>query len=281
LGLHAVVSLTDHDNIEAGATLHVAARAAEVPISVEWTVPFRGSIFHLGIHNLPPGDAQSWMSAMETYTATQDEKQLREVLSACASIPDVLVILNHPFWLEEGVEKTDHQRALTCILLECGRWFHAFELNGTRKWSENAATIELAQIYSRPVVSGGDRHACEPAACLNLTNSQSFSEFAGEVRAGYSSVLFLPHYRQAMAFRLFEAVCEILRPYPEFQGRERWINRVFYRTEDGRTQSLAALWGNREPWVIKPVSGTLQFFATAQVRMALRLLMAGQLESLP
>src|SRR5258708_30152293 len=35
LGLHAVVSLTDHDNIEAGAALQVTARAAEVPMSVE------------------------------------------------------------------------------------------------------------------------------------------------------------------------------------------------------------------------------------------------------
>src|ERR1700676_5237860 len=136
LGLQAMVSLTDHDNIEAGATLQVAARAAEVPISVEWTVPYRGSIFHLGIHNLPSDDARSWMSAMETYTATQDENLLRETLSAYASIPDVLIVLNHPFWLEEGVEKIDHQRALASLLGECGGWFHAFELNGTRKWSE-------------------------------------------------------------------------------------------------------------------------------------------------
>jgi hypothetical protein len=281
LRLHPLVSLTDHDNIEAGANLRVAACTAEVPISVEWTVPYRGSIFHLGIHNLPPGDAQSWMSAMKAYTVTQDENQLREILSAYASIPDVLTVLNHPFWLEEGVEEIDHQRALKCLMRECVGWFHAFELNGTRKWSENAATIELARVHSRPVVSGGDRHACEPAACLNLTSSQSFSEFAAEVRAGYSWVLFLPQYRQAMAFRLFEAICEILRPYPEFHGRERWTDRVFYRTEDGTVQTLAALWGNREPWVLKPVTGTFQFFATTQIRIALRLLMAGQVESLP
>src|SRR5712671_3036323 len=48
LRLHPLVSLTDHDNIEAGANLRVAACTAEVPISVEWTVPYRGSIFHLG-----------------------------------------------------------------------------------------------------------------------------------------------------------------------------------------------------------------------------------------
>jgi len=141
--------------------------------------------------------------------------------------------------------------------------------------------MELAETHDRPVVSGGDRHACEPAACLNLTNSRSFSEFASEVKAGYSSIVFLPHYRQPMAFRILEASCEILKRYPEFPGRERWIDRVFYRTDDGIVQSLATLWKNREPLVVVPLIGTLQFLATDRVRMALRLLMSRQLESLP
>jgi hypothetical protein len=221
------------------------------------------------------------MSAMATYTATQNEHLLRHILSACAAMPQVLVILNHPFWLEEGIEEAGHERALDRFLRENVQWVHAFELNGTRRWHENAASMELATTFARPVVSGGDRHACEPAACINLTNSRSFSEFAAEVKAGYSSVVFLPHYRQPMAFRILEASCEILRPYPEFVGRERWIDRVFYRSEDGIAQTLAALWKNREPWVVVPLSGTLQFLATARVRMALRLLMSRQVEMLP
>lgn len=281
LGLHPVVSLTDHDNIEAGAALQVTLCPSDVPVSVEWTVPYHGSIFHIGIHNLPQAGARSWMSAMAAYTANHDKNLLREILSACAAIPEVLIVLNHPFWLEEGVEEINHPPALDRVLRECGAWFHAFELNGTRRWSENAAVIELARTHSRPVVSGGDRHACEPAACLNLTNSQSFAGFAAEVRAGYSSVLFLPHYRQPMAFRVLEASCDILRPYPEFPGRERWIDRFFYRTEDGTAQTLAALWEDREPWVTRPLSGTLQFLATDRVRMALRLLLLGQMEVLP
>jgi hypothetical protein len=281
LGLHPLVSLTDHDNIEAGATLQATASADEVPVSVEWTVPYCGSIFHLGIHNLPPADAQSWMSAMADYTATLDEGLLGYLLSAYAKIPEVLVVLNHPFWLEEGVEEIDHQYALSTFLRAHGQLLHAFELNGTRTWSENLAVMELARIHARPIISGGDRHACEPAACLNLTNARSFSEFAMEIRAGRSSVVFLPQYRQPMALRILEASCEILRPYPEFPGRERWIDRVFYRGDDGAARTLAALWENREPWVIRPASGTLQFLATTRVRMALRLLMSGQMESLP
>jgi hypothetical protein len=281
LGLHPLVSLTDHDNIEAGASLQETASADDVPISVEWTVPYHGSIFHLGIHNLPSAAAPSWMSAMMAYTASPHEECLQELLRALAGTPQVLVVLNHPFWLEEGIEEGAHQCALDRFLREHASRLHAFELNGTRKWDENAAVMELAETYDRPVVSGGDRHACEPAACLNLTNSRSFSEFAAEVRAGYSSVVFLPHYRQPMAFRILEASCEILRRYPEFPGRERWIDRVFYRTEDGTAQTLATLWKNREPLVIVPLSGTLQFLATNPVRVTLRLLMSRQLEGLP
>jgi hypothetical protein len=281
LDLHPLVSLTDHDNIEAGVTLQETENTDEVPISVEWTVPYSGSIFHLGIHNLPPAYASSWMSAMTAYTAAPDESLLRHLLHALAGIPQVLVVLNHPFWLEEGIEEAIHQRALDRFLREHVEYLHAFELNGTRKWHENAAVMELARTHVRPVVSGGDRHACEPAACLNLTNARSFSEFASELKAGCSSVVFLPHYRQPMAFRIFEASCEILRRYPEYPGRERWIDRVFYRADDGASQTLAAIWNNREPWVVVPLSGTLQFLATDRVRMALRLLMSSQLESLP
>jgi len=281
LDLHPLVSLTDHDNIEAGATLQETASADEVPISVEWTVPYRRSIFHLGIHNLPPAAARSWMSAMMMHTAAQNETLLRDILRSLAEIPQVLVVLKHPFWLEEGIEEPVHQRALDRFLREHVCCLHAFELNGTRKWHENAAVIELAGANARPVISGGDRHACEPAACLNVTNSRTFSEFVSEVKSGCSSIVFLPQYRQPMAFRILEASCEILKRYPEFPGRERWIDRVFYRTDDGIAQSLATLWKNREPLVVVPLSGTLQFLATDQVRMALRLLMSRQLESLP
>jgi hypothetical protein len=218
---------------------------------------------------------------MAAYTAAPDEKSLCEILSACARIPEVLIVLNHPFWLEEGVEETDHRCALDRVLRECIGWFHAFELNGTRPWSENAATLELARTHSRPVVSGGDRHACEPAACLNLTNAESFSEFATEVRAGHSSVLFLPHYRQPMALRILEASGDILRTYPEYPSRRRWTDRFFYRSEDGVARSLADLWKDREPWVLKPATGILQLIATDRIRVALRTLLSRQQEVLP
>ena len=45
LGLRAMVSLTDHDDIQAGLALGIAADSRDTPLSVEWTVPYRRSIY--------------------------------------------------------------------------------------------------------------------------------------------------------------------------------------------------------------------------------------------
>jgi hypothetical protein len=280
LDLRPFVSLTDHDSVEAGMGLQVAAAASETPVSVEWTVPYRRSILHLGIHNLPPLTARSWMRVLAGYTAAPDEKQLGEILSDLASIPDVLIVLNHPFWLEEGIEESEHRVALHHCLRECLEWLHAFELNGTRRWKKNSAVIELTRAHSRPVISGGDRHACEPAACLNLTNARSFAEFVCEVRAGQSRVLFMPHYQEPMTLRLLEASWDVLRPYPEYPGRERWIDRFFYRGEDGVARPLSIVWKDRRPWALKPVMSILPFFTTTTVRQTLRYLLSRRTEPL-
>ena len=182
------------------------------------------------------------MSVMASYTAAPDEDLLPSILRDLNRIPEVLVVLNHPYWLEEGVTESAHQRALARVLRECLGGFHAFELNGTRRWSENAAVIDLARQYSRPVISGGDRHACEPSACLNLTHASTFAEFAAELRSGHSHVLFMPHYREPMPLRILEAAWDILRPYPEYPGRERWTQRIFYRGEDGVARPLSVVW---------------------------------------
>lgn len=54
------------------------------------------------------------------------------------------------------------------------------------------------------VISGGDRHACEPSACINLTNAASFAEFASKVRAGLSALM--PQYREPMPLRMLGAI---------------------------------------------------------------------------
>ena len=59
LGLNSLVSLTDHDSIEAPALLRTVAETAQIPVALEWTVPFADTTFHLGIHNLPSISAQA------------------------------------------------------------------------------------------------------------------------------------------------------------------------------------------------------------------------------
>jgi hypothetical protein len=281
LGLRPIVSLTDHDSIEAPTALQVMADHKEVPVSVEWTIPYERAILHLGIHNLRPSAARRWMAVMAAYTSAPDETRLPKILKELAANPDVLIVLNHPFWLEEGVEEPDRNRAVERLLRECIDHLHAFELNGTRRWHENASTIELARTYSRPVISGGDRHACEPAACLNLTNADSFTEFVSEVRAGYSQVLFMPHYREPMALRILEMAWQILRPYPEYRGREHWTDRVFYRTAEGVAQPLVTVWKDGVPWTVRPVTGLLRLCAMRGLRPALRLLLSNRAELMP
>jgi hypothetical protein len=54
LGLAALVSITDHDNIEAASQLGALEETEQAPISMEWMVPFgpsystSGSITSLG-----------------------------------------------------------------------------------------------------------------------------------------------------------------------------------------------------------------------------------------
>ena len=274
LALRPMVSLTDHDDIEAGLSLGVTADPAETPVSVEWTVPYLGSMFHLGVHNIPRPDAGAWMEVMRDYTGTPREAAVPVILDEFAGTPDVLIVLNHPFWLEEGVTEDVHRQALCRFLRECIGWLDAFELNGTRRWKENAATIELAREHQRPLVSGGDRHGCEPSARINLTNARTFGEFVSEIHAGRSSVVFLPHYREPMAQRILEASRDILQTYPEYPGRERWTDRIFYRGEDGVARTMTQIFNGREPRFLAGAAALVQWAAGNHLRPALRIFLA-------
>src|SRR5262245_16459583 len=46
LGLRPIVSLTDHDDIQAGLSLSVTSDPRRTPLSVEWTVPYSRTFFH-------------------------------------------------------------------------------------------------------------------------------------------------------------------------------------------------------------------------------------------
>ena len=267
----ALVSITDHDNIDAAAALHARGECRHTPVSLEWTVPFCGASFHVGIHNLPPQSAASLVRSMNDYTAGGSEALLRGVLEEVSGYPETLVVLNHPFWDEEGVSADVHRVALGKLLGLFRGSVHALELNADRPWRENRAAIELARANNLPVVSGGDRHGCDPSSILNLTNAADFGEFAQEVRSGHSLVVLLPRLRESRKVRLLETAFDILRDHPDHsRGWVRWSDRVFYLRKDGTAISLSALWGRREPGAVTSFVGLMGLLGGQTMRPALR-----------
>jgi hypothetical protein len=202
LGLKPFVSLTDHDDIEAAMSLQALDASRCVPVSVEWTMPYGLTFFHVGIHNMPPASAREIMGRLSVLTETADVAGFEEILSELSRIPEVLIVLNHPLWDEKGIGGGVHEKAALELLSRLGDYIHAFEVNGLRPWSENVLAIRLASNWSKPIVAGGDRHALEPNAIVNVSQAATFPEFVSEVREGVSDVLVMSHYRQAHSARI-------------------------------------------------------------------------------
>jgi hypothetical protein len=274
LGLKPLVSLSDHDDIQAGALLSVMD--SDVPISVEWTVPFGASFFHVGIHNLPAGESQSIMSELAQVTSNPTRERVREILGGMASFKETLIVWNHPAWDEARIGSIEHAQLLGQFLERFGEFIHAFELNGLRPWSENRHVMRIAAQSGHPLISGGDRHGLEPNANLNLTNASTFAEFVDEIRTDrISDVLFMPQYREPLRVRMIETMLDIVRDYPEFPAdRRRWSDRVFYEQSDGAIRPLSALWNGDGPWVVKWFLHGLRAAKSQQVRNALKLALA-------
>ncbi|HEV3333649.1 MAG TPA: hypothetical protein VG096_21845 [Bryobacteraceae bacterium] len=269
LGLRPLVSITDHDDLEACAELH--AIDIDVPYSSEWTVPYKDTVFHIGVHNLPPEQARSLAAEMEHCRANPTPQYFRPVLAALDALPGVLLVLNHPFCNEERVDRPRHIRLLLEFLATYGQWLHALELNGLQPTGDNRETIKLAAEKGFPVISGGDRHCREANANVNLTNAASFDEFVDEVRReAFSLVLFLPQYREPIAARYIEFIWHAVQPYPELPGRERWVDRVFYDSVDGEVLPLSVQWPSGGPAPIRWFLSAVEFLATPHMRATLR-----------
>jgi hypothetical protein len=271
LGMDALVSLTDHDDIDGGVSLQVVGECQDAPISVEWTVPFRSTFFHLGIHNLPSSSARALFADMQAYTARPEEHRLGEVLNGLAGHPDVLVVFNHPLWDEKGVGQSLHNDLARLFLRTYSSSLHALELNGMRPWPENRDSALLAEAAGKPAISGGDRHVVEPNAILNLTNAANFAEFVEEVRSGWSNVQIQKHYCDCFGLRIFQNMVEVLRPFENHaNGWRLWSDRCFYHCADGNIRSLTELFSQSEPAAVTFFVGALQLASVPQVRGLLR-----------
>ncbi|MGC9199666.1 MAG: hypothetical protein ACP5E5_12130 [Acidobacteriaceae bacterium] len=251
LGLNSLVSLTDHDAIEAPMLLRTVPSSRHIPLSLEWSAPFGRTIFHLGIHNLPSRDGVEWMRRMAAYTAEagsagsgeEMDARLLSMLRELHESPQVLIVFNHPLWDLHKVGAA-HGSELIRFLREAGRTIHAIELNGLRHVRENRDAAQLARETGHLVISGGDRHGLEPNANINLTSAASFSEFVEEIRVDrVSHVHFMPQYQERWEQRILRSTLNAVTDFPEFMpGWQRWDERAFHPDPDGVMRSFAELW---------------------------------------
>jgi hypothetical protein len=274
LDLAPMVSLTDHDTINAPMLLRTVPSARQIPVSVEWSAPYGEQSFHLGVHNLPSARANEWMATLADYTATPSDTRLTEILRALDEEPNVLVVFNHPLWDLYLIGKERYEFLVNQFLLVNGNYLHALELNGLRNWDENRAVRRLAEQWNMLLISGGDRHGVEPNANLNLSNASSFTEFVHEVRREKKSdLLFMPQYAEPWKHRLLQSTIDAIRTYPEFpQGSRTWDERVYHPDVNGDLRPLSELWPNGAPpramsWML----GMVQLMGAAPLSGGLRL----------
>ena len=211
------------------------------------------------------------MADLGAYTGHESGLQLRELLAMLDECPQVLLIINHPLWDLSGMGRQRYAQVLERFLQRNVRFLHAFELNATRSRSENNGVIELAGRWRRLLISGGDRHGCEPSGALNLTRAESFSEFVREIRVEQRShVLFMPQYAEPLSIRTTQTVLDVIRDYPGYSpGCRRWDDRVFHPDQSADSeQPVSALW-KAPPAFIERIFSVMRLMENASVRRAL------------
>jgi hypothetical protein len=252
LDLPGLVSLTDHDTVEGPRTLRANGRA-DVPLSVEWSVPFEGCLFHLGVHGIAPASMDVMMDAFASYTAGPPAgapRKLGELLDALSECNETVVVLNHPCWDLAKVGQLRHDSTLLAFLRAYRDRIHALELNGYRDWAENRLVLPIAKGFSLPVVAGGDRHGLFPNTIVNLTRAREWGAFVHELRAErFSHCVVFPEYAEPYVGRIFRSAADILRPHHKHhRGQTTWSERVFITT-NGHEHSVASMWEREPLWL--------------------------------
>lgn len=244
LGLKAVVSITDHDTIDGSLALHGEQSAESAPISVEWTIPYAGNAFHMGVHHLSPATAVETMKRLAQHTADPVEEKLDEVFPLLADSPDSLLVLNHPCCNFVRVGAAQHWATLRRFIAQCRPWVHALEINGMRPWNENQTVLRLAEEYDLPIVAGGDRHGCRPNTMLNLIEGETWSDFVGGIRSGRRNDIFvLADYEEPVRLRELATAGDVLRRYPHYPyGQRRFSDRIFADVEGYSWHPLSFYW---------------------------------------
>ncbi len=275
LDVAGMVSLTDHDTIQAPMLLRTVPSARHIPVSLEWSAPYGGvQSFHLGVHNLPSARATEWMATLEDYTAHPNDARLTEILAALDQEPNVLVVFNHPMWDLYMIGREKHELLVNKFIRKNGAYLHALELNGLRHWDENRATRRLAEKWNMLLISGGDRHGVEANANINLTQAATFTEFVHEVRRDKrSNVLFMQQYAEPWKHRILLSAIDAVRHYPEFPpGSRTWDERVYHPDRNGVSRPLSEMWSDGSaPRIVTFLLGVVQLLGRAPVSGGLRI----------
>jgi hypothetical protein len=280
LDLPAMVSLTDHDNVDAGLQLRSAGGFGDAPISVEWTVPFEHTYFHLGVHNLDEQQAPALMQQLTAYTQAPSPESLGSLFEELEGDRKVLIVFNHPLWDMAGAGSGATLASARRFLRTHGGAIHALEINGLRSWEENQGVVRLAEESGHLLVSGGDRHGLEPNAAINLTRAVNFAQFAEEIRQERTSdIAILPHYDEPLYLRHLLTAWDAIREHPEL-ARECWLGRVFVRQEDGTEQPLSQVWPQGAPRWIDPCLNVVGVLASPPLRAIGRLANAADVSAM-
>jgi hypothetical protein len=276
LDLSGLVSLTDHDTVDAPRMLRANGRA-DVPLSVEWSVPFEGCLFHLGVHAISPAAIDGTMDAFAAYSAGPPggaHRRLGELLDALSECPETLVVLNHPCWDLARVGQLRHDSTLIGFLRAYPDRIHALELNGYRDWAENRLVLPIAKGFGLPVVAGGDRHGLFSNTMVNLTRARDWAGFVHELRVErFSHCVVFPEYVDPYVGRILRSAADILRPHhAHHRGQTTWAERVFI-TMNGEEHSVASMWEREPLWLrttvaITRVIGSKAFGALFEVTRA-------------
>lgn len=279
LGLHALVSLTDHDDIEASARAQSTA-TTDVPVSLEWTIPFgEQAFFHVGVHNVPRAKSADVARELAEYTRQPQPGRLAELLEMLGEFPETLLVLNHPLWDIEYAGQKPHEATLSSLLELHAERFHAVEVNGYRGWRENRRVIQIAESLGLPVISGGDRHGRDANAVLNLTRAETLADFVSEIRVRKTSeVVLMPDYVEPLLARQLKGFADVVRFYPDFPaGQTRWHDRVYFDVNGTGVHPLSHYWPNKGgPKMAKRIVGCLCTLGSHPFEPALRLALFNQ-----
>lgn len=262
IGLRPLISITDHDDIRSYGEL-VALGHHEIPLSLEWTVPYENAIFHIGVHNLPPAHAETIFAKLRALTADSNPEKLAEILRELDSLPNTLVILNHPLSDQGRIGQEIHASVVQDFLAKNGQWIHALEINAMQSWDINRRVAIIAKDIDLPLIAGGDRHGFEPNGIINITNADTFGAFADEIRREKKSdIFFMPQYHESLTLRYAENVRAMMGRYDELPGHERWHDRVFYDCPDGVTRSFTEMAAKKHSLLstVNRVIGVMGFF---------------------